>query len=459
LEEKKMLNRWKRTALLVAGTALGIVLAASPASARLAAADGVTSAQAGATLNIYGMGGRDDVAQGRLDIATKLIENSGNKVNNPVAGFNAQTFLARLAARDIPDLVYMGRGDIGTYAAKNALLPLANCIKAEKIDTKQYRLAALREVTYKGQLYALPEFTNQITLIVNNDAARKAGVNVADIQTTNWKKLRQANKKLLNIDNGRLTRIGFDPKIPEFFPLWVKWFGKDLISKDGLKAQLNSREAVAALAYTVSLINDHGGWNKFKAFRDTFDFFGRNNQIAADQLGAFPIESFYYNVLAEGAPVNITAKFFTNRKGGPLTMISGNGWAIPRGAKNPGLACKFMKAMTSVDAWKAVAKSRYDLRKRQGRAYTGLYTANTQADIKVYEDIYQPIGNKDFDDAVALLVRAPRYAFAIPLSPASTEFKQAWVDAINRVLEGRQTPRQALDRAQSEAQAAIDKAK
>lgn len=453
-----MVNRWKRTALLVAGTALLVVLAASPAGARLSEADAASATQSH-TLNIYGLGGRDDVAQGRLDIANAVIRNLGHNVNNPVGGFNSQAFLARLAARDIPDLVHMGRGDIGTFAAKNTLIPLGNCLKAEKIDRKSYRQAALAEVTYKGQLYGLPEFTNQITIIVNNDALQKAGVAAADVQTTNWKRLKQANKKLLKIENGRLTRIGFDPKIPEFFPLWVKWFGKDLISKDGLKAQLNTREAVAALAYTVGLINDHGGWNKFKAFRDTWDFFGRNNQVAADQVGAWPMESWYYNVLAEGAPVNLTAKYFTNRKGGPITMLSGNAWAIPRGSKNPGLACKFIKAMQSVEAWRTVAKARFDLRKRQGRAFTGLYTANTKADVTIYEDIYQPMGNKDFDDAVALLVRAPRYAFAIPLSPASTAFKQAWTDAINRVLAGAQTPRQALDQAQTEAQAAIDKAK
>jgi multiple sugar transport system substrate-binding protein len=452
------MNRWKRTALLVAGAACTVVLAASPAGARPTDAAGVEKAQ-GHSLNIYGLGGRDDVAQGRLDIANAVIRNLGHTVNNPVGGFNHQAFLARLAARDIPDLVHMGRGDIGTYAARGALVPLTSCFRNENIDASQYRKAALGEVTYRGKIYGAPEFTNQITLIVNNDAAAKAGVNVADIQTTNWKRLKQANKKLLRIEDGRLTRIGFDPKIPEFFPLWVKWFGKDMISKDGLRAQLNSREAVAALAFTVGLINDHGGWNKFKAFRDTWDFFGRNNQVAADQIGAWPMESFYYNVLAEGNKVNITAKFFTNRKGGPITMLSGNAWAIPKGAKNPGLACKFIKAMQADSSWLAVAKSRFDLRKRQGRAFTGLYTAKSSADVKIYEDIYQPMGNRDFDDAVSLLVRAPRYAFAIPLSPASTEFKQAWVDAINRVLEGRQTPRQALDQAQREAQAAIDKAK
>ena len=455
-----MSSRWKRSGLVLSMAALSVVVAASVASAQPAERASVSGpSQAGRTLTVYGLGGRDDVAQGRLDIANKVIEGLGSKVENPVAGFNDQAFLARLAARDIPDLVHMGRDSIGTYAARNALLPLANCIASENINRKAYRQAALSQVTYKGQLYGLPEFTNQITIIVNNNIARQAGVNVADVQTTKWASLRQANKKMLRIENGRLTRIGFDPKLPEFFPLWVKWFGKDLISKNGLTAQLNTKEAIAALEFAHSLIRDHGGWDRFKAFRDTFDFFGRENQYAKNQLGAMPIESFYYNTLAEGAPVDITAKFFTNRKGGPITMLSGNAWAIPRGARNPDLACKYIKALQSVAAWKAVAKSRFDLRKRQGRAFTGLYTANTTADVEIFEDIYQPMGNKQFDDAVTLLVRAPRYAFAIPLSPASAEFRQAWVDGVNRVLTGSQTARQALNQAQREAQAAIDKAK
>jgi multiple sugar transport system substrate-binding protein len=455
-----MSSRWKRRVLVLATSALGVILAASAASARMLETGTINGpSQANRTLTIYGMGGRDDVAQGRLDIANKVITDLGHRIENPVAGFNDQAFLARLAARDIPDLVSMDRNLVGTYAARNALTPLGNCFRTERIPIDQYRKAALDQVTYKGQRYALPEFTNQITIIVNNDVARQAGVNVADIQTTNWQRLRQANKKMIRTEGGRLTRIGFDPKLPEFFPLWVKWFGKDLISKNGLRAQLNTREAVAALAYAHSLIQDHGGWNRFKAFRDTFDYFGRINPMSGNQMGATPFESFWYNVLAEGAPVDITAKYFTNRRGGPITMLSGSGLAIPRGARNPDLACKFMKAMTSVNAWKTVAKNRFDLRKRQGRAFTGLYTANAFADVEIFEDIYQPMGNKQFDDAVTLLVRAPRYGFAIPLSPASAAFRQAWIDAVNRVLEGRQSPRQALDQAQREAQKAIDDAK
>ncbi|MBA2475961.1 MAG: extracellular solute-binding protein [Actinobacteria bacterium] len=412
----------------------------------------------GKTLNIYGFGPGDDVANGRAEIAAKAL--GGASVDNPRGSFNDQAFLTRLASGDVPDVVYMSRDRIGTYAARGALLPLASCLRSESIDRKQYRAAAIAEVTYKGQLYALPEFTNQITIIVNNDVAKAAGVSLADISTTKWARLRQANKKMLKIENGKVTRIGFDPKIPEFFPLWVKWFGADLVSKDGLKAQLNTKQAVAALEFTYSLIRDHGGWDRFKAFRDTFDFFGTRNPVVANQMGAWPFESFYYNVLADNSPnADITAKYFTNRKGGPITLFAGSGWAIPRGSKDPDLACKWMKAMTAVNTWVSVAKDRLNLRRRQGRAFTGIYTANTNADRKVFEDVYQASGKKQFDDAVKLLVQAPRYGFSLPSSPASQQLRQAYIDAINRVLAGQQTPRVALDQAQREAQDAIDKAK
>jgi multiple sugar transport system substrate-binding protein len=449
-----MSHRWKRVAALVAATALCTVIAASIASARPSAGVGVTG---GAELNIYGFGPGDDVANGRAEIAARAL--GGASVDNPRGAFDDRAFLARLASGDVPDLVYFDRNKVGTYAARNALTPLTNCLRSESIDREQYRAAALNEVTYRGQLYAIPEFTNQITLIVNNAAARQAGVNVGDIQTTNWQKLRAAARKLSRVEGGKVTRIGFDPKIPEFFPLWVKWFGADLLSKDGRRAQLNSPQAVQALEFTYRLIRDQGGWNRFKAFRDTWDFFGAKNQVAENQVGAWPMESWYYNVMADNSPnVDITAKFFTNRKGGPITMFTGSAWAIPRGAKDPALACKWMKAMTAVNTWVAVAKNRFDTRRRQNRAFTGLYTANARADVKIYEDIYQPLGRRQFDTAVRLLVQSSRYAFAMPASPASAQVRQAWLDGINRVLEGKQSPRAALNQAQREAQKAIDDA-
>jgi multiple sugar transport system substrate-binding protein len=441
-----MEGRKKRVlAVLLAAAALAAI-AVSAAGAR-------TTKSAAGTLNIYGYGPGDDVQENRAAYAKDQL--SGTTINRPAGDFNDQQFLTQLASGAVPDLVRMGRPRVAQYASKGVLQPMDACVNPVK---KQYRVGALKAMTYGGHVYGLPEFTNQITLIVNQSAFKSAGVPISAAQTTNWKQLLATAKKLTKFDaSGNVTRIGFDPKIPEFFPLWVKWFGKDIISKNGLKAQLNTPQAIAALTYTVSIVNAEGGWNKFKAFRDTFDFFGKGNPLVKDQLGFWPMESFIYNVFSNNSPdVDLIAKYFTNRKGGPITMFSGNGWVVPKGSKNAAAACDYMKAVTSQAAWLSAAKKRFDARKAAGSTFTGVYTANTIADKKTYEDIYQSFGHPQFDAAVKILVNAPKYGFELPPSPGGQQFVQAYLDAINRVLAGQQTPRAALNQAQREAQTAID---
>jgi multiple sugar transport system substrate-binding protein len=456
-----MVRRLKRGAVLALGSALCLVLMASAANAKPFASTGPSASagpEASRTLNIYGFGPGDDVANGRAAFAENQLGNDV-AVDNPRGGFNDQAFLAMLASGNVPDVVYMSRRLIGTYAAKRALLPLANCIRSQRVDVNQYRRAALQEVRYRGQTYALPEFTNQITLIVDDNVAQDSGVNVANLSTRNWQQLRAMSRRMMRTDGDRLTRIGFDPKIPEFFPLWVKWFGKNqsIIAANG-RPQLNTPAAVQALTFTLTLIRDHGGWNRFKAFRDTFDFFGAQNPLVRNQIGAWPMESFIYNVFANNSPNSpLTAKYFVNRRGGPITMFAGSGWAIPRGSRDQDLACRWMKAMTSVEAWTTVARNRLNARRRVGQAFTGLYTGNTRADLRIYEDVYQPMGNRQFDEAVQRLYTAPRFAFALPPSPASSEINQAMIDGINRALEGRQSARAALNQAQREAMAAYNR--
>jgi multiple sugar transport system substrate-binding protein len=444
-----MEGRKKRLAVL-------LVVAAAIAAVIAGTAGAKTDGAAAGTLNIYGYGPGDDVQENRATYAKNQL--SDTTINRPAGDFNDQVFLTRLASGDVPDLVRMPRNALALYAAKGVLQPVDQCVASVK---SQYRAGAMKAMTWNGHIYGLPEFTNQITLIVNQSAFKAAGLPISAAQTKNQAQLLATAKKLTKFDgSGNLTQIGFDPKIPEFFPLWVKWYGKDIISKNGLKAQLNTPQAVAALTFAVSVIKAEGGWNKFKAFRDTFDFFGKQNPLVKNQLGFWPMESFIYNVFSNNSPdVDLVARYFTNRKGGPITMFSGNGWAIPKASKNASAACDYMKAVTSVQAWETAAKKRFDARKAAGSTFTGLYTANAQADKKVYEDIYQSFGHPQFDEAVKILVNAPKYGFELPPNPAGSQFSQAYTDAINRVLNGQQSVRAALNQAQKEAQAAIDKNK
>src|SRR3954447_4070263 len=239
---------WKLgSAALVVAVLCGVVTAGF-ASAKPA---GKLTAAAG-TLNIYGYGPGDDVQENRAAYAKSKLPNTD--INRPAGDFNDQSFLTRLASGDVPDLVRMGRPRVAQYAAKGVLRSLDSCLP--KATRAQYRVGAMKAMTYKGHVYGLPEFTNQITMIVHQSAFKDSGVAVSAAQTRNWKNLLATAKKLTKRNSsGDLTRIGFDPKIPEFFPLWVKWSGQDIISKNGLKAQLNSKAAIAALTYTVSIIN------------------------------------------------------------------------------------------------------------------------------------------------------------------------------------------------------------
>jgi multiple sugar transport system substrate-binding protein len=442
-----------RKALALAAMLTSIAVVAITAS--LASAHS-TKTNAG-TLNIMGFGKGDDVAETRAAIATKAV---GGNVNRPSGSFNDQQFLAAVASGNVPDLVYLDRQKVGTYAAKGAFLPLTSCIKSQKINMKQYRQAAVNEVTYKGQVYGIPEFYDVRTILVDNKVLDQSHVSIGALNPAKPAALLAAAKKMVRFDsNGNVTRIGFDPKLPEFFPLWAKAYGVDILSKNGLVPHLNDPRAVKALTYAMSLINAQGGWNKFKSFRDTWDFFGSQNQVEKNQVGAWPMEQWYYNVLASSSPdVHITALQFRNLKNQPINYETGSAWAIPKGAKNTAAACTWMKTMTSTSTWLAAARNRAALRKASKQPYTGISTGNSVADQAIYKQTYTSI-NPYFDEAVKKVLDVQRFSFGIPASPASAEFQAAWQNAVNRVLAGQQSPKAALDQAQKEAVAAIKAAK
>ena len=50
------------------------------------------------------------------------------------------------------------------------------------------------------------------------------------------------------------------------------------------------------------------------------------------------------------------------------------------------------------------------------------------------------------------------HAFSMPPSAAAAEVDQAWMDAAQRVLDGQQTPEEALAQAQQEAETALEAA-
>ncbi|MBN2472442.1 MAG: extracellular solute-binding protein [Anaerolineae bacterium] len=439
---------FKTAALLIVAAILTVTVVPSTLSAQ----DGVSG-----PLAVMGFGVGDEIASVRVDYATAAYPDL--EVNITEGALDGQQFLTAVASGNSPDLVYMGRDVISTYIARGALLPLTDCIDSQAIDMSQYRQPAVDQVTFDGEVYGLPEFFNIIVVIANLAALEEAGLTLDDVDLSDWDNIAMLNETLTRFDGDTLTRIGFDPKLPEFLPLWAAANGVGMISDDGRTAQLDDPAIIEALEFSAGLHEAAGGRQDFIAFRDTWDFFGGSNQFVADQLGIFPMEQWYANVLVGASPdAPIAFMPFTGRDGEILSYATGNTWAIPRGTSNYEGACAFAKAMTSVDAWVAAAEARAAMRAEQGTTNTGVYTGNVWADEIIWNEIMEPSGNEAFDSGVQVILSTMDAAYTIPSNPAGAEFKQAWQDAVNRVLNGEQTAAESLAQAQAEAQAALDEA-
>jgi multiple sugar transport system substrate-binding protein len=409
------------------------------------------------TLNVMGFSGEDEVAQSRIT-AFKTAYPTVTVKNNK-GDFDAQQFLTAVSSGNPPDVVYMARNLVGTYAAKGAIQPLDDCIKNNGIDTSQYREAAMNEVKLKDKTYGIPEFYTVSTNLISAKALKSAGVPVSDIQTADWDKLEQTVKKLYVAKAGRPARIGYDPKMPDFFPLWAMANGAELV-KPGGEPNLNDPKAVEALEYTIKLINAQGGWSNFKTFRDTFDLFGEKNQFTKDQLAAFPIENWYVNVLRDSRKqgLELASTMFTNRQGEPISTIGGSAWVVPKGAKNMDAACKWAKTLTSLETWHKAAEARMQTVAKDKSFFTGLFTGNKVADEEIKAKYLKPSGDAGFDQAINNYYDVLDKARALNPSPAGAEIEAAWKNAVGKALGGSATPQAALDQAQAEAKTAFDKA-
>jgi multiple sugar transport system substrate-binding protein len=377
--------------------------------------------------------------------------------------FDAQQFLTAVAGGNPPDVIRMDRAIIGTYVAEGALDSLDECISSHGIDMSQYREPAVAGVTIDGQVYGIPEFYDSRIILVNDSVLDEVGLTPNDIDTSNWDKLAEVNQKLLKKDGNNITRIGFDPKLPEFLPLWARANGASIISDDGKTSQLDDPKVAEALQFAASLITAHGSGPAFLDFRGNgpggVDFFGPKNQFAEDTLGAMPMEQWYLNVLANNTPdEKISFVPFKDRQGNNISMSGGSVWAIPSSAKNKDAACEFMKVVTLPDTWYAAAKARADKRAADGAPFTGVYTGNKQADERIFGELVTQESAGSYYDGVQLVLQTADVAFSLPPNPAAEEFTTIWQAAVNSVINDGADPAQALAQADQEAQQAIDSA-
>jgi multiple sugar transport system substrate-binding protein len=378
------------------------------------------------------------------------------------ADFDAQTFLTAVAAGNPPDVVRISRDLIGTFIAEGALEPLDTCITDHGIDMSQFYEPAVAQVTSEGSVYGVPEFYDSRIILINDSVIEEVGLTAEDIDTSDWDALRGINEQLMSVEGGTISRLGFDPKLPEFLPLWAYANGATLVSDDGLTSQLDDPKVAEALEFAVSLITAHGSAPEFFDFRGTGPgsaFFGPENQFTEDSLGAFPMEQWYLNVLANDTPEeSISFQPFKDRQGNNISLSGGGALAIPSSAANKENACEFIKTVTLPDTWFAAAEVRAEKRAADGEAFTGVYSGNRAADDLIFGQLVTEESAGAFYEGVQLVQEVADAAYALPPIPAAADFDRIWRAAVESVMNSGTPAADALAQADQEAQDAIDRA-
>lgn len=410
-------------------------------------------------MSIMGFGLSDEIAEVRYAAAQDAL-GDGVQLSLVEGDLDIQQFLSAVAAGDPPALVYANRDQIGTFASRGAIVPLDACIEGEGIDTSVFREPALDQVTFGGSVYGIPEFNQVQITMANASLLDAAGLTVEDVNGSDWAAVTAATTALTQGTGGSLSVIGFDSKLPEFLPLWARSNGVDLLSEDGRTAQLDDPAVIEALEFAVGVYDAQGGFGAVKAYRDSADFFGEGNQFATNVLGAMPMENWYVNVLNEvSADAPLAFDTFRSTDGEPLAFAGGSAWAIPAGTEDTqAAACRFMRTMTATDTWMAAAEERAGMRAEEGRLFTGLLTGNAEADDRIRAELMTEEAPEPWASAIESIYAANDAAFTYPANPADAEFKTAWQDGVNRVLNGQASAADSMAQAQEEAQAALDEA-
>ena len=228
-----MVGKRFRIAVLLVATAVCAVLAGTANASRDRAAGGRSTST----------GTAPATTSRRTAPTYAKSQLSGTDINRPGR---------RLQRPGVPDAARVGRRArprphgrprVALYAAKGVLQPMDSCVADVK---NQYRVGAIKAMTYGGHIYGLPEFTNQMTLIVNQSAFKdcgRAGHRRAD------EELEAAARDHEEADRSRLERQPDPHRLrPEDRPRSTSRCGpsgsaRTSSPRTACKAQLNTRQA------------------------------------------------------------------------------------------------------------------------------------------------------------------------------------------------------------------------
>lgn len=368
--------------------------------------------------------------------------------------------LAAIAAGNPPDITLLDRFMVSQFAARGALTPLDAFIKEDGFDVTEYEGYAVDEVTFDGNIWALPTFTDTRILYWNKDAFREAGLDPEKPPKT-WSELLDYSKKLTKTDtDGKLERIGF---IPNYGNSWLYLYGFQnggkFLSDDGKTAMLNQPEIVDALKFMVDGYDLGGGAEKINTFQQDLqggaDDAFLNGIVGMKIDGNWTLGSIarYKPDLDFGcalAPIPDDGK--------EVTWAGGWSYCIPKKAKNAEQAFQAIKYVTTDGIMiQAEVSKEYNEKEQGSKYFIPNLAAHKPTATKLFDKYVKALDNDTLKAAFTVAFDAKKVALHRPVSPVGGVLWTEHERAIDKAIYKELTPQQALDEGNKVVQDELDK--
>ncbi|MCC7434094.1 MAG: extracellular solute-binding protein [Methanoregulaceae archaeon] len=391
-----------------------------------------------------------------------------------------QKLMTSIVGNVAPDVISQDRFTVSDWASRGAFLPLDELMQRDQDDplnprSDQYYDATWIEASYGGKVYAIPSSADNRVLYWNRaifklkaKELRAAGLD-PDRAPQTWTELLAYSRVLTEFNkDGTLKRAGF---MPNFGNSWLYMFAfmmnAEFMSADGRTCTLNSPEAQKALQFMVDGYEIVGGYDKAKSFES--GFLGRENDAFIIGKVAMKIDGDWIlsGLARYGPQIDLGASpppvpddrfhqrgAFANEPNKWVTWFGGFSYAIPRGARNPEAAWRFIKFMSSTEGRLIDFDAQREWDRRQGRTLIPRVSASEEYNEAVLKRFNY--ADKKFADALGMHIEMGTFGKGRPPTVVAQTLWNEHVKAMEAALYKNKTPEQALATGQAAVQRDLD---
>ncbi|MFE4711196.1 ABC transporter substrate-binding protein [Paenibacillus sp. NPDC056722] len=355
----------------------------------------------------------------------------------PVPGDGYATKLTTsLASGTAADVFLIGEGDFYSYVDKGVVEPLDDYIgKNSTFDLAMYQKDLIDMERINDKLYYLPKDFNPLALWYNKRIFDEAGVPYPSDDWT-WDDMFATAKKLTKQENGKYTQFGFNAgtwEYPIYTYLWTN--GTDIANEEGTKAEgfMNSEKTVQAMEKYVALSKGDGRVSPTP--QDTQTMGGDSSMFMTDKLAMMVTGRWIKSDLDKSNVEYGSALIPKGADGERAGIIAAAGWAMNSKTKHKAEAFELMKWLSGTDAQKLRSKN-------------GLVLPATVAELD------QVKTTEEKDKPVIEMMNFARKPVTMR-SANGPIFKEAFTQALEKILLGKLDVKSALDEAAKTADSKI----